>query len=57
MKRHHLAHHGHPQFNWGFTTPWWDVVFRTCYKRDRAESESELVPPCVSTYPSERLPR
>ena len=42
MKRHHLAHHGHPQFNWGFTTPWWDLVFRTYYKRDRAESASQV---------------
>ncbi len=34
MKRHHLAHHGHPEFNWGFTTTFWDLVFRTHYDRD-----------------------
>jgi hypothetical protein len=31
MKRHHLIHHGHPDYNWGFTTPLWDYVFRTHY--------------------------
>jgi sterol desaturase/sphingolipid hydroxylase (fatty acid hydroxylase superfamily) len=29
MKRHHLLHHGHPDFNWGFTTTLWDHVFGT----------------------------
>jgi sterol desaturase/sphingolipid hydroxylase (fatty acid hydroxylase superfamily) len=32
MKRHHLAHHGHPEYNWGFTSPIWDLVFRTYYR-------------------------
>ena len=31
MKRHHLIHHKHPAYNWGFTTPLWDWVFRTHY--------------------------
>jgi hypothetical protein len=33
MKRHHLIHHGHPAYNWGFTTALWDRVFRTHYDR------------------------
>lgn len=37
MKRHHLIHHAHPQYNWGFTTPLWDHVFGTHYDR-RAKS-------------------
>lgn len=32
MKLHHLAHHGHEQFNWGFTTPIWDIAFGTLYR-------------------------
>jgi hypothetical protein len=32
MKRHYLLHHAHPEFNWGFTTPLWDHVFRTHYR-------------------------
>jgi sterol desaturase/sphingolipid hydroxylase (fatty acid hydroxylase superfamily) len=43
MKRHHLAHHGHPEFNWGFTTPWWDMVFRTYYNRRTAPSPANQV--------------
>jgi len=35
MKRHHLAHHGHQEFNWGFTTPLWDLVFQTYYDRNQ----------------------
>ena len=35
MKRHHLIHHGHPEYNWGFTTPLWDYVFGTHYDRAR----------------------
>jgi hypothetical protein len=35
MKRHHLLHHSHPDYNWGFTTPLWDLVFRTDYDRAR----------------------
>ena len=35
MKRHHLIHHAHPEYNWGFTTPLWDHVFGTHYDRDR----------------------
>jgi sterol desaturase/sphingolipid hydroxylase (fatty acid hydroxylase superfamily) len=31
MKRHHLIHHAHPEYNWGFTTPLWDHVFGTHY--------------------------
>jgi dihydroceramide fatty acyl 2-hydroxylase len=31
MKRHHLIHHAHPAYNWGFTTALWDRVFRTHY--------------------------
>jgi hypothetical protein len=33
MKRHHLIHHAHPAYNWGFTTALWDRVFRTHYDR------------------------
>ncbi len=33
MKRHHLIHHAHPAYNWGFTTPFWDHVFGTHYDR------------------------
>ncbi len=33
MKRHHLIHHAHPEYNWGFTTPIWDHVFSTHYDR------------------------
>ena len=33
MKRHHLIHHAHPEYNWGFTTPLWDYVFGTHYNR------------------------
>jgi sterol desaturase/sphingolipid hydroxylase (fatty acid hydroxylase superfamily) len=36
MQRHHLIHHTHPEFNWGFTTPIWDHVFGTHYDRRRA---------------------
>ncbi|HEX4403189.1 MAG TPA: sterol desaturase family protein [Polyangia bacterium] len=36
MKRHHLLHHAHPEYNWGFTTPLWDHVFGTHYDRARA---------------------
>ena len=36
MKRHHLLHHAHPEYNWGFTTPLWDHVFGTHYDRRRA---------------------
>jgi sterol desaturase/sphingolipid hydroxylase (fatty acid hydroxylase superfamily) len=35
MKRHHLLHHAHPDYNWGFTTPLWDHVFGTHYDRAR----------------------
>jgi len=35
MKRHHLIHHAHPGYNWGFTTPLWDYVFGTHYDRRR----------------------
>jgi sterol desaturase/sphingolipid hydroxylase (fatty acid hydroxylase superfamily) len=35
MKRHHLLHHAHPEYNWGFTTPLWDHVFGTHYDRAR----------------------
>lgn len=31
MKRHHLIHHAHPEYNWGFTTTVWDRVFRTYF--------------------------
>jgi sterol desaturase/sphingolipid hydroxylase (fatty acid hydroxylase superfamily) len=33
MKRHHLLHHAHPTYNWGFTTSLWDHVFGTHYDR------------------------
>jgi sterol desaturase/sphingolipid hydroxylase (fatty acid hydroxylase superfamily) len=32
MKVHHLVHHRHPEFNWGFTTTFWDHLFGTAYK-------------------------
>jgi sterol desaturase/sphingolipid hydroxylase (fatty acid hydroxylase superfamily) len=35
MKRHHLLHHAHSDYNWGFTTPLWDYVFGTHYDRAR----------------------
>ena len=28
-KRHHMLHHAHPGYNWGFTTSLWDRVFGT----------------------------
>jgi len=31
MQHHHLVHHAHPDFNWGFTTSLWDRVFGTHY--------------------------
>ena len=37
MKRHHLIHHAHADYNWGFTTPLWDLVFGTDYDRARRE--------------------
>jgi sterol desaturase/sphingolipid hydroxylase (fatty acid hydroxylase superfamily) len=36
MKRHHLIHHAHPEYNWGFTTPLWDRVFGTDYDRRKS---------------------
>jgi sterol desaturase/sphingolipid hydroxylase (fatty acid hydroxylase superfamily) len=39
MKRHHLLHHAHPEYNWGFTTPLWDRLFRTHYDRARETRE------------------
>ena len=33
MKRHHLIHHAYPDFNWGFTTRFWDRVFGTYAER------------------------
>lgn len=35
MRRHHLIHHAHPQYNWGFTTALWDHVFGTVYHPNR----------------------
>jgi hypothetical protein len=29
MRQHHLIHHAHPQYNWGFTTAIWDRAFGT----------------------------
>jgi sterol desaturase/sphingolipid hydroxylase (fatty acid hydroxylase superfamily) len=45
MKRHHLAHHGHPDHNWGFTTPFWDVFFRTYLDRGRIGMPTRSSPP------------
>ena len=39
MKRHHLAHHGHANYNWGLTTPFWDYVFRTYYRKPEYRSD------------------
>lgn len=36
MKRHHLLHHGHPDVNWGFTTPIWDLILGTYYVRGKS---------------------
>jgi sterol desaturase/sphingolipid hydroxylase (fatty acid hydroxylase superfamily) len=45
MKRHHLLHHAHPEYNWGFTTPLWDYVFGTHYDRaDVARKRSAPAP-------------
>jgi sterol desaturase/sphingolipid hydroxylase (fatty acid hydroxylase superfamily) len=45
MKRHHLIHHGHPEYNWGFTTPLWDYVFGTHYdRRKRAPARVDDLP-------------
>ena len=33
MKKHHLLHHAHPEYNWGFTTSMWDVLFGTDWSR------------------------
>jgi hypothetical protein len=41
MKRHHLLHHAHPQYNWGFTTSLWDVVFNTRYVREKTNARPE----------------
>lgn len=29
MKQHHHLHHAHPDSNWGFTTPLWDILLGT----------------------------
>jgi sterol desaturase/sphingolipid hydroxylase (fatty acid hydroxylase superfamily) len=42
MKRHHLLHHGHPDYNWGFTTTIWDHVFGTFY--DPATRRAKATP-------------
>jgi sterol desaturase/sphingolipid hydroxylase (fatty acid hydroxylase superfamily) len=33
-KKNHQLHHAYPDYNWGFTTPIWDVVFRTSLPAD-----------------------
>lgn len=40
MKRHHLLHHAHPEYNWGFTTPLWDHVFGTHYDQRARETDA-----------------
>jgi len=47
MKVHHLIHHRHPEFNWGFTTTFWDTLFGTAYK---------LPPPRTTPPPSRTAP-
>lgn len=37
MKQHHLLHHAHPQYNWGFTTALWDRIFGTYLKSSRPQ--------------------
>jgi sterol desaturase/sphingolipid hydroxylase (fatty acid hydroxylase superfamily) len=45
MKRHHLIHHAHADYNWGFTTPLWDYVFGTHYdRREGAVQRGEQQP-------------
>lgn len=39
MKQHHLLHHAYPDYNWGFTTGLWDVVFHTAYPRNMATQQ------------------
>jgi sterol desaturase/sphingolipid hydroxylase (fatty acid hydroxylase superfamily) len=34
IKRAHLLHHAYPEYNWGFTTPLWDIVFGTQFPAD-----------------------
>ena len=38
MQHHHLIHHAHPEFNWGFTTSLWDHVFGTHYDSNRSRA-------------------
>lgn len=33
MKKHHQLHHAYPEYNWGFTTSFWDMVFGTHWAR------------------------
>jgi sterol desaturase/sphingolipid hydroxylase (fatty acid hydroxylase superfamily) len=33
VQHHHLIHHAHPEYNWGFTTSLWDHIFGTHYDR------------------------
>jgi sterol desaturase/sphingolipid hydroxylase (fatty acid hydroxylase superfamily) len=47
MKRHHLLHHAHPAYNWGFTTSLWDHVFGTHYDRARKASDPSRAEPHV----------
>ncbi|HET6343863.1 MAG TPA: sterol desaturase family protein [Myxococcota bacterium] len=36
IKRAHLLHHAYPDYNWGFTTPLWDILFGTRFPDDVA---------------------
>lgn len=42
MQHHHLIHHAHPEYNWGFTTSLWDHVFGTHYDRRRSREGKGL---------------
>jgi sterol desaturase/sphingolipid hydroxylase (fatty acid hydroxylase superfamily) len=43
LRRRHLIHHAHPQYNLGFTTPLWDHIFGT--NRPASSRTSRLPPP------------
>lgn len=44
MKKHHLVHHAHPDYNWGFTTAFWDVMFGTAYRPQAVPDKSQSAP-------------
>ncbi len=52
MRRHHLIHHGHPEFNWGFTTPLWDLILGTYYLRGKSATARQVETPVNKAQPN-----